>query len=367
MREELLAQVWRSKLLRSRELVTTGGQRLRIIHSGWANGSSGPDFRHAIIAIKGKGLLKGDIELHLSSSQWRSHGHHLDPDYNGVILHVVIWHDRDMATVLQNGNRVPILTLHPYLELISRGMEGLCFPLAEYDQPCHGLEVRLGVAAVGELLDGAGDERFGLKAAHFGQELVEKEADQVLYQGLMRALGYSRNKECFQELARRLPLMVLRAIARGERGQRRGLVLGKALLAEAGLLPSFTGTKPWGEAEWHLSGLRPCNRPQLRIAGAGYLLARFIEKGLVPGLLELVSGADLKMGYRVLEQGLMVTGDGANSALIGRGRAREMVVNTVLPISTPFPEAQPTGYGGSLHSTLFGWRGALPVGAAPRN
>lgn len=327
-------------MLRGKELVTTGGQRLRIIHPGWANGGSGPDFHHAIIALKGRGLLRGDVEIHVSSSQWRSHGHHRDPGYNGVILHAVMWHDKDIPTVLQNGNRVPILTLHPYLELSPRGVEGLCSPLGEYDQPCHDLQARLGVAAVGELLDEAGEERFGLKAAHFGQELAVEDGDQVLYEGLMGALGYSRNKEPFQELARRLPLKALQGIASEECGQRQGLVLEKALLAEAGLFPLSRGTKPRGEAEWHLFGLRTSNRPQLRIAGAGYLLARYIEKGLASGVLELVGGADLKRGHRSLEQGIMVTGDGAKSTLIGRGRAREMVVNVLLPFSFAWGERE---------------------------
>jgi len=327
-------------MLRGWELVTTGGQRLRIIHPGWANGGSGPDFHHAIIALKGKGLLKGDVEIHVSSSQWRSHGHHRDPGYNGVILHVVMWHDKDTPTMLQNGNRVPILTLQPYLELSPRELEGLCFLLAEYDQPCHDLQARLGVAALGELLDGAGDERFGLKVAHFRRELAVKEGDQIVYEGLMRALGYSKNKEPLLEQAYRVRVSALQGIASGQSGQRRGLVLGKALLNAAGLAPSPKRIDPWCEAEWHLTGLRPCNRPQLRIVGAGYLLARYIEKGLVSGVLELVMGADLKRGYRILEHGMMVTGDGAKSALIGWGRAREMVVNVVLPFSFAWGETK---------------------------
>ena len=340
MKEEILVQFWRSKMLRGRELVTTGGEALQIIHPGRVNGGGGPDFHHAIIAIEGKGLVKGDVEVHVRSSQWRSHGHHRDPAYNGVVLHVVMWHDEGMVTVLQNGNTVPVLPLHPYLELSPMEMEGFPLPFAEYDEPCHNLPARLGVAAVRKLLEEAGEERFRLKAAHFGQELAAKEGDQVLYEGLMGALGYSRNKETFQELARRLPLRVLQGIARGESSHRRGLVLEQALLSGAGLAPSSPGIKPLCEAEWHLSGVRPRNRPQLRIAGAGYLLARYIERGLASGVLELVGGADPKRGYRSLEQGMLVTVDGANSALIGRGRAREMVVNVVLPFSFAWGERE---------------------------
>ena len=35
--------------------------------------------------------VKGDIEIHLVSSDWYHHGHHQDPRYDKVILHVVLW------------------------------------------------------------------------------------------------------------------------------------------------------------------------------------------------------------------------------------------------------------------------------------
>jgi len=324
VKEKLLARVWRSKVLSGSELVTAGGMRLQIVHPGRVNGGSGPDFHHAIITIEGKGLVKGDIEIHVRSSQWRSHGHHQDPRYNGVILHVVMWHDQDRPTILQNGKTVPILPLYPQLKLCPEEMEGLCALLGEDLEPCRDLEVRLGAEGVAALLDKAGEERFGLKVAHFQKQLSIKEEDQVLYEGLMGALGYGKNKEPFQELAHRLPLKALKGIALMESEQRRGPVLGSALLDAA---------RGMGEARWELSGIRPCNRPQLRIAGAGYLFARYVEKGLVLGALELVGGVDPKKGYSRPERGMMVRGDGAKYTLIGQGRAKEMVVNVLLPFS----------------------------------
>lgn len=336
MKEDLLALVWRSKILRGRELFTVGGEQLQVIHPGRANSEGGPDFHHAIVAIRGVGLVKGDVEIHVRSSQWRSHGHHGDPAYNGVMLHVVMWHDKEEPTLLQNGKTVPILQLNPYLEVSAE--EGFSSLLADYDEPCHDLRAHLGDEAVAELLDRAGEERFRLKAAHFQGELAAKDGDQVLYQGLMRALGYSKNKEPFEELARRLPLQVLQGIAQRERGERRVVVLQKALLSAAGLLQRGAEFK-----EWHLAGVRPGNRPQLRIAGAGYLLARYMERGLVPGMLQLVTEAEPKKGHQRLEQGMMVAGEGAEMAPIGRGRAREMVVNVLLPFSFAWGERESQG------------------------
>jgi len=106
-----------------------------------------------------------------------------------------------------------------------------------------------------------------------------------------------------------------------------GAVLGAALLGEAGLI------------EWHFSGVRPGNMPQRRIAGAGYLLARYLGMGLVQSLLQLVREADEKTGHRRLERGLMIKRDGYGT-LIGPGRAREMVVNVLLPFSFAWADGQ---------------------------
>lgn len=319
--ESLLARVWQSQILRDRELTTAGGECFQVIYPGRINTAGGPDFHHAIIAT-GEGELRGDVELHIRSSGWRAHGHHRDPRYNEVILHVVVWHDEEGPTVLQDGKTVPLLSLHPYLE----GLEWFSF-IAAPDEPCYDLGARLGDDVVGRVLDGAGEERFRAKVGRFRAELAIKQGEQVLYEGLMGALGYSRNKESFEELAHRVPLKVLKYIAHGAGWERCGAALEAALLAEADLL------------DWQLSGVRPGNMPQRRIAAAAYLLARYLGKGLVAGLLQLVREADAKNGHRRLEEGLMIT-RGLYGALIGRGRAREMVVNILLPFSFAWAEGE---------------------------
>ncbi len=319
--ESLLARVWQSQILRDKELVTVGAEHLQVIYPGRTNGEGGPDFHHAIIATRDR-ELRGDVELHVRSSGWQAHGHHRDPRYNGVILHVVMWHDKQGPTVLQDGRVVPVLPLHPYLE----GLDWVSL-LAAPDEPCHDVAACLGGDVVGELLDEAGEERFLAKAGRFQTEIAIKEGEQVLYEGLMGALGYSRNKESFEQLARRMPLKVLKPIAYVESLARRGAALEAALLGQAELL------------NWQLSGVRPGNMPQRRIAGAGYLLARYLERGLVSGLLQLVKEADVKNGYRRLEQGLMIS-RGDYGTLIGWGRAREMVVNILLPFSFAWGEGE---------------------------
>ena len=66
------------------ELTTEKGERLQIIYHGRRNGDSGPDFRDAVITTKEGKVLRGDIELHVKSSHWYSHGHQDNTAYSAV-------------------------------------------------------------------------------------------------------------------------------------------------------------------------------------------------------------------------------------------------------------------------------------------
>ncbi len=314
--ESLMSLVWQSDMMRNRECVTAGGEWLKVVYPGRRGGVDGPDFRHAIIATN-SGELRGDVELHVRSSGWQAHGHHRDPNYNGVILHVVMWDDRDGCTVLQDGRAVTVLPLHPYVG----DSDGVATTLVAPEEPCWDVVMRLGEYAVGEVLDRLGEERFRSKAGNFQAKLAVKERDQVLYEGLMRALGYSRNSESFEELACRMPIKTLREIAQDSCTEKHGQVFQRALSAEAALL------------KWNLAGIRPPNMPPRRIGAAAYLLAHYLRNGgLAQGLLQLVMETGAKNGRRKLEDGLILTGSD-HGALIGRARAGEMAVNIVLSFS----------------------------------
>ena len=86
---------------------------------------------------------------------------------------------------------------------------------------------------------------------------------------------------------------------------------------------------------WHLFRVRPENHPARRLTGAAYLLARFMDEGLLEGVLRLVEESRSDIGR--LEAGFMVGAENNSSegerALIGQGRAREIVVNIALPFT----------------------------------
>ena len=86
--EATLARLWAGQRFPASALVTGDGMPLRVLHPGLRGRGAGPDFRDAIIAAAGR-LLRGDVELHRRSSDFRAHGHHRDPRYDGLVLHVV--------------------------------------------------------------------------------------------------------------------------------------------------------------------------------------------------------------------------------------------------------------------------------------
>jgi len=109
--ESQVVALWQSLLASRTELTTEEGEALRIIYPGRINDDRGPDFRDAIIATK-LGLLKGDIEVHVNSSNWQAHRHYQDPAYNQVLLHRVASLPELALKSLDLYRRYPKLTVN---------------------------------------------------------------------------------------------------------------------------------------------------------------------------------------------------------------------------------------------------------------
>ncbi|HAZ31942.1 MAG TPA: hypothetical protein DCY61_04525 [Dehalococcoidia bacterium] len=350
--ESLLARIWKGQWVQKGALPTSDGRMVRVRSPGIENKDSGPDFLGAIVILDDE-ILQGDVELHVKSSDWRAHGHHLDRHFNGVILHVVLWDDVKKPAQLENGESAPTLPLHDFL---NGSMDELSLRAMTLISPCRGVGRQHGEARIGEILDWCGEERFYLKSAFFEVGLILDEPAEVLYQGVMGALGYTKNKKPFQELARRLPLRVLESIAQEQELGGRSLVLQALLLGGAGLLPSQCREKSrfgdleaplklediWRSlnienamsyADWHFLRMHPRNFPTRRLLAAGHLFDRYLDQGLLQGVSDLVAGANPGRGARAIESGFLIPD------LIGRGRAREITVNVVLPFSLALAES----------------------------
>ncbi len=360
--EKLITSIWQRRLVP--ELFTDTGERLQVIHPGRTSNISGCDFRDAVFTINSK-TITGDIEVHVKSSQWQGHGHHRDPKYNNIALHIVWWHDSQTPTLLQDGKVIPTICLSSF---IKSPLDELNSQANSYGQPlsaCQEVSHHTNADRLGRLLTEAGEERFVAKITSFRKALKKDDARQVLYRGIARALGYTQNAEPCEELANKLPLDILEEIETGDNVTRQALILGTA-----GLLPSqqrrlrhvfiedeeisgleqiwesFGITETMKETDWCFFRVRPDNFPTRRLIALSYLIARYGKSGLLLGILKLVREASPGAEHRWLENGLIIAGQGywknhpdfgivmsRSSALLGRDKVSEIAINTILPFA----------------------------------
>jgi hypothetical protein len=368
--ESHVVKIWQDCLPGRTDLVTEEDGPIEVVYPGRLNDDRGADLRDAVIAT-GRGLRKGDVEIHVRSSSWWGHRHHQDPLYNRVILHVVYWHDLARVVTLQNGRKVPTLALEKYITETPGRDTGPVYPLSRQSMPCRETIKHRDQGFIDGILETAGDRRFDAKVAEFRVALSQVGAGQSLYQGIMGALGYVKNKVPMIELARRVPLSRL-AAAPGELPDDeclagyQALLLGMAglLYVKDDLVDAWIGRleKTWaayGEtatmsgSEWNSFKVRPGNLPRRRIAAMSYLLLRYRDKGLLAGLVDEFKKASSETGRGGLERLLLVSAEGywkANMdfgspagrivpALLGEGRAGVIVVNVLLPFAAAWGRA----------------------------
>lgn len=111
--EDFVQYVWRLKRFNIQNLNTTDGMEIAILSGGLLNHNSGPDFSEARIKI-GETLWAGNVEIHIKSSDWIRHNHHIDPAYDNVILHVVYEHDKEVLN--SKGYIIPTIELKDRIE-----------------------------------------------------------------------------------------------------------------------------------------------------------------------------------------------------------------------------------------------------------
>ncbi|MFM9076041.1 MAG: DUF2851 family protein, partial [Bacteroidota bacterium] len=207
MKESFLHFIWQYRRFNPAGLTTTAGEEVTIIEPGIYNADAGPDFLHARIRL-GAVEWAGAVEIHVRSSDYRRHGHRLDPSYGPVILHVV-WQEDERI-------RHPDGTVIPALELSMRVEPNLLRTyrvLSESAQllPCHRSLNSLSSNRWRELLHGALVRRLDQQANRvlLMREASNNDWNETFYRLLARSVGLKVNAEAFLRLAELLPLRVL--------------------------------------------------------------------------------------------------------------------------------------------------------------
>jgi len=326
VRERLVCCLWFDQDVIPEALRTADGRKIYVVSPGWWNLEDGPDFRNAVVRL-GKGeTLRGDIETHTYASDWYAHGHQKNPAYNSVVLHVVMWNDRDDEYIrLANGTEAPQVALAGALRAeISELTERINPQDYPYDAPgvagpCQDKLKTVDPEWIATMLDSAGDERMLQRARNFRRRTESAQAEQVFYERLLESLGYKKNRSPFVELARAAPVHELLAWAGEGAVEERARRCEAALFGVAGLLPE-RGFAPdaettvyvesvhslWETAEpfqsrvmsprqWRFAGTRPVNFPTRRLAAAAYLVARYGPEGLLNRFLaDLPAAGELR-------------------------------------------------------------------------
>ena len=112
MRENILHFIWQHQYFTPGGIKTTGGETIQVLKPGFINTNAGPDFEQAKIRI-GEVEWNGDVEIHVSGSDWLAHGHQNDQAYNKVILHVV-W-EHDVEVYRKDNSEIPVLELKNFI------------------------------------------------------------------------------------------------------------------------------------------------------------------------------------------------------------------------------------------------------------
>jgi hypothetical protein len=415
--ERFLHFIWQNKYLVLDELKSLDGQRIEIINIGVPNRDAGPDFRDAKMRI-GRTLYQGDVEIHHDLTDWQRHFHSKDPKYNRVILHVVLrWHPRKAVLrppKTQSGRDIQTLVLEPFLteplplvwqraildERRDRGQTIRCYGKNEAVSPQiikswieklaverMELKIRRFDERLRELVD---EHRLVVKEPYpryyddpseipppikeYTQKDFSKKAiwEQLLYEGIMEGLGYSKNQEPFLRLARNISLEFIRQEMEGD-GESPVLKLQAMLFGGAGLLASKKAyddvqtqiyltsvRKSWRkirkqyrrevlhEADWQFFRLRPQNFPTVRLAAISFLLDRFLRKDWMREIIQTFKSEDgSEDGLSALR--LLFTADAAGywaehftlggrahrpiKRLIGLERVQGIILNTVIPVA----------------------------------
>ncbi|MFA6457250.1 MAG: DUF2851 family protein [Bacteroidota bacterium] len=283
MHEDLLRHIWSKQLFDSSRLTTSDGRAVRILHPGVLSRGSGPDFRNARIDLDGR-KYSGDIEFHRNYGDWKLHHHHYDPNYNTVILHVVLSGIAE-RTPSQSGRIIPTVVLEPFLhssidkiadqlkreEYSSKQNCIPCFSVNDsVDAPLLNTWIRTlykerlqektnrlaerlreiiqrDPQRVSEPEDWYGDmpERTPLHGNSFDVSFYKQKKawEQLLYEEVLDCLGYSNNRTPMKRLAEQIPVRELLRIQQDAGAALTTQQIEAILFKASGLLPTVAETQ----------------------------------------------------------------------------------------------------------------------------
>lgn len=373
--EKYVRHIWENLYLRLDSLRLSDGRALQILSTGALNSNEGADFLNAKILIDGD-LRSGAVEIHSRASDWLKHQHHLNPRYDSVILHVVFEDD------VRVPSERPLLELRCFLnddlhKVLAQCIQDDAALCRKRALPCSPTVSDIDDTLKIRWLRALSERRFERKVERFAQSLTSDAPasyDELIYQGLMRALGYSENVAAFEALSRLAPFSDLNALKPQGFAERRR-TLEAICFSLSSLLPEqsddtetaayvqelsqrfaatpFARRAPMDKLAWIFFRLRPQNFPTLRLAGLADILAKNLERGFLRHALDALA-LSLPTSRQIARLEALFIADASGywqhhyrfgaraktpiKTLVGKTRAAELVINTLLPVLALYAE-----------------------------
>ena len=229
MKEDFLHYLWKHKKFDLLNLKSADGSVIHIVKVGTHNHNAGPDFFNAQIEIN-ELLWVGNVEIHMSSSDWCLHGHQDDPNYENVILHVVWEHDLDIH--LRDNSKIPVLVLKDYVRPTLLKSYNQLFKKAEKWINCESDFKSVQPFILNHWLERLFIERLEAKSNRILQllKVTNNNWEAVMFQLLARGFGLKVNGDAFASMAKSFDFKVLR------KSQSKLPILEALLFGQAGLL-----------------------------------------------------------------------------------------------------------------------------------
>ena len=245
--ELLIQKVWLRGAFDVSRLTDQWGHRVEVVFPGRWNRLAGPDFKDAILIIDGQ-RVEGDVEVHFAQNDWIAHGHHQDPEFSRVVLHV-LYHPLSKAvraTMTASGVEVPSVSLMPLLwyDLEEYASEDSIVESTRTENE-EAIEafLELGIEERRQALARKALERWELKV-HFSRRRIERCGwEDACHLAALEILGYAAN---------RIPML------------RVGSTFSLARFRSE--IPSVEQLWESGDARWTTLGARPANYPKRRLS-----------------------------------------------------------------------------------------------------
>ncbi len=306
-KEDFLQFIWKLGLFRSGHLKTSRGETIEVLEPGEQNFHAGPDFFNARIRM-GPLEWAGNVEVHMLASDWIKHGHHLDPAYDNVILHVV--GSMDCDTLNSKGRPIQTLALDFHEGTISR-YESL--QSAQNWLPCNLDFAKIPAPLVQGWFRQLQRERLMLKSGRIAT-LMEQHGmrqEESFYLAMAHGFGLPINTLPFELLSSLAPMQllaehrdnipVLEAILYGQSGfLHAGMIQGPY---SSGLMELYRERRASLKGKslerhlWKFLRLRPVSFPTIRISQFASLIHHHFP--LADSLLSFTTISEIEQFLRV--------------------------------------------------------------------